>query len=101
MPGEEGNEIRVIAWAFARAEHLANVRQVLKKMLAPTRAEKGCILYELHEVIGDPCQFVFFEIWESAVALDAHTRTPHFQELQRAQTLLTEPLKITKLRKSS
>jgi quinol monooxygenase YgiN len=68
-------------------------------MLVPTRAEKGCIVYDLHEVLGDPYQFVFFEVWESEAALEAHTRTPHFQELERAQSLLAEPLKITKLRK--
>jgi quinol monooxygenase YgiN len=50
-------------------------------------------------VIGDPYQFVLFEIWESEAALQAHTRTRHFQELERAQTLMTEPLKITKLRR--
>lgn len=99
MAAGDGTEIRVIAQAFARSENITSVRTVLKNMLVPTRAEKGCIAYDLHEVLGDPHQFVFFEIWESEAALDAHTRTPHFQNLERAQTLLVEPLKITKLRR--
>lgn len=89
----------MIAQAFARPEYVGGVRKTLKDMIAPTRGEKGCIVYDLHEVIGDPYQFVFFEIWESEAALEAHTRTPHFQDLERAQTMMTEPLKVTKLRK--
>ena len=99
MAAADGNEIRVIAQAFARSESVATVRTVLKNMVAATLAEKGCITYDLHEVLGDPCQFVFFEIWESETVLEAHTHTPHYQDLERAQNLLTEPLKITKLRR--
>jgi len=97
MAAGDKSEIRVIAQAFARPENVAAVREILKNMLGPTRTEKGCILYDLHEVVDDPHQFVFFEIWESAYALDAHIRTPHFHRLESAQTLLIEPLKITKL----
>ena len=99
MTAGNGSEIRVIAQAFAGSENVASVRTVLKNMLVPTRAEKGCVTYDLHEVLGDPHQFAFFEIWASEAALEAHTRTPHYQDLERAQSLLTEPLKITKLRR--
>ena len=99
MATGDGKEIRVIAQAFARSENVAAVLTVLKNMLIPTRAEKGCIAYDLHVVLGDAYQFVFFEIWESEAALEAHARTPHYQALELAQSLMTEPLKITKLRK--
>src|SRR5215471_4464105 len=99
MASGDANKIIVIAQVFARPENVASVRTVLKNMLGPTRAEKGCIAYDLHEVLGDAYQFVFFEIWESEAALEAHTRTPHYQALELAQSMMTEPLKITKLRK--
>jgi len=99
MAAGDANKIIVIAQVFARPEKVATVRTVLKNMLVPTRAEIGCIAYDLHQVLGDSYQFVFFEIWESEAALEAHTRTPHFQALERAQSMMTEPLKITKLRK--
>ena len=99
MAAEKDKEIRVIAEAFVLAANVAAVRTVLKNMLVPTRAETGCMAYDLHEVLGDPCQFVFFEIWESDAALKDHLTTSHFQDLERAQSLMTEPLKITKLRK--
>lgn len=99
MAAGNASEIRVIAHAFARPEYVGGVRNTLKDMIVPTRAEKGCITYELHEVLGDAYQFVFFEIWESEAALEAHMQTPHFQDLERAQSLMTGPLKVTKLRK--
>ena len=99
MSAEDGTEIRVIAQAFARPEEVASVHAVLENMVVPTRAEKGCIAYDLHEVLGDPYQFVFFETWEDEAALEAHIQTPHYQGLERAESLLTEPLKITKLRR--
>ncbi len=99
MSAENSNEIGVIAEAFTRPENVTSVRAVLTSMLVPTRVEKGCIAYDLHEVIGDPCRFVFVETWESEAALEAHTRTPHFHNLEQAQNLMTQPLKITKLRR--
>jgi quinol monooxygenase YgiN len=42
-------EIRVIARALARAGKEEQLRNTLAGMLAPTRAERGCRLYELYE----------------------------------------------------
>lgn len=98
MPAGDGNEVRVVAQVFAKPENVSALRALLTSMLLPTRAEKGCVVYDLHEVVGDPQQFVFFEIWEDAAALDAHLRTAHFKNLERAQSLMSAPMKITKLR---
>jgi quinol monooxygenase YgiN len=52
----------------------------LRGMLAPTRAEKGCRLYELYES-NNKGLFYFYEKWESQDALDRHTKTPHYLQL--------------------
>ncbi len=93
------NEIRVIAQAFTGPENVAAVRTALKNVVVPTRAEKGCIGYDLQRGARRSKSVLFFEIWESEVALEAHTRTVRFQELERAQPLMTQPIKITKFRK--
>lgn len=100
MAAKEQQEIRVIAQAIARPDELARVRSVLKDMVVPTRAEKGCITYDLQEVIGDPYRFMFFEIWESEAALEDHTQKPHFQRLIESQTLMAVPLKVIKLKRT-
>jgi len=38
----------------------------------PTRAEKGCINYDLYVSADDPELLVFHENWESKADLDAH-----------------------------
>ena len=51
-------------------------------MLAPTRAEQGCRLYELYES-SDRGLFYFYEEWESQDALDHHTKAPHYKRLAK------------------
>ena len=42
-------EVRVIARSVARRGRESQLRELLRGMLAPTRAELGCKLYELYE----------------------------------------------------
>jgi quinol monooxygenase YgiN len=76
------DEIRVIARAVARAGKEERLRHTLREMLAPTRAEKGCRLYELYES-NTRGLFYFYEKWESQGALDRHTQTPHYKQLEQ------------------
>ena len=77
------SEIRVIARAVARKGKEDQLRALLQGMLVPTRAEKGCISYQLYE--SDAAgRFYFDETWESQAALDKHISTPHFNRLEQA-----------------
>ena len=51
----------------------------LQSLVAPTRAEPGCIAYELHQSQTDPALFMFYEIWKSQADLDAHFATSHLK----------------------
>lgn len=51
-----------------------------RKMIAATRAEAGCIRYDLMQDIGDPQHLTFVEEWESREALAAHFETAHMAE---------------------
>ncbi len=46
---------------------------------APTRAERGCVFYDLHENPADPEDLTFIEEWDSAEDLDAHSQSAHIQ----------------------
>ena len=71
--------LTVIAHIRAKAGQESRVRQILQGLLSPTRAEVGCINYDLHRSQGDPAVFVFYENWESeghlesACAIRAHS----------------------------
>jgi len=92
-------EVLVIAKFVARAGAEDQLRTLLQGMLAPTRAEPGCELYELYEA-DTRGRFFFYERWESQAALDQHIATPHFKRLQQAGgELLSEPFEINILKK--
>ncbi len=87
-------EVRVIARFVARVASENQLKELLQGMLAPTRAESGCKLYELYES-DSKGRFYFYELWESPLALDQHAASPHFKYLERAVgELVQEPFEL-------
>jgi quinol monooxygenase YgiN len=87
-------EVRVIARSVARRGKENQLRELLRGMLAPTRAESGCQLYELYES-DSKGRFYFYETWESQAALDQHAASPHFKHLeQTVGELVQEPFEV-------
>lgn len=74
------SEITVIAHINARPEDVERVGAALDKMLAPTRAEPGCLQYDLLVDVQDPCHFIFYERWESPEAHQTHMDSAHIAE---------------------
>ena len=74
--------VRVVAHLTAKPDKVAEMRAALEACIEPTRAEEGCILYELMQNNADPTDFTFVEEWTSDEALDAHLETEHLRELQ-------------------
>lgn len=87
-------DIAVIARSVARSGKENQLRELLRAMLAPTRAESGCKLYELYES-NSPGRFYFYEIWESRAALEQHAASAHFKHLQQSVgELVQEPFEV-------
>ncbi|MEQ8305459.1 MAG: putative quinol monooxygenase [Hoeflea sp.] len=55
-----------------------------RAMLAATRAEPGCIRYDLEQNIEDAEHLTFVEEWETRDALAAHFKTEHMAEWRTA-----------------
>jgi len=59
----------------------------LLSLAAPTRAEAGCLAYDLYESPDAPTEFLRLERWRSLADLEAHKATPHlrasFEKRQR------------------
>lgn len=53
------------------------VHAQLAKLIEPTRAETGCIHYDLHRDHADPRHFLFYETWESRDLWQVHMNAPH------------------------
>jgi quinol monooxygenase YgiN len=90
------DKVTVIARIRAKADRAQRVKEELLKLLAPTRAENGCINFDMHQGATDHTQFLFHENWTSEAALKAHFETPHIKNwLRVAEDLLAEPLEVT------
>jgi quinol monooxygenase YgiN/quercetin dioxygenase-like cupin family protein len=55
------------------------LRRELLALTGPTRAEPGNVRYDLYQSVVKPNDFMRFEMWRDAGALDAHKATPHLQ----------------------
>lgn len=71
------SQLYVVARIVARPASVAMVRAALAGLLEPTRAEPGCLVYDLFQNADDPTDFTFYEEWTNAAALDAHAASTH------------------------
>jgi quinol monooxygenase YgiN len=93
------NLLIVVAEMTAQNGKEEELRQKLTGFVAPTRAENGCVQYDLHEAEDRPGQFLFFEKWDSAEALEAHLASPHIASvLPGLGAILAGPARIAKFR---
>lgn len=89
--------IVVVATMRALTGRERELREVLEGLIPVTRAEAGCIQYDMHVADNDPASFLFYERWESHAALDAHLMTPHMgQAMVRAGEILDGPVSIVR-----
>ena len=82
--------LTVIAKLKAKNGREEQPREMLQSLVEPTRAEKGCISYDLHRSHEDPGLFVFYEDWESRPLWEAHMKSPHLVDFSEKQGALTE-----------
>lgn len=95
-------QVTVVVRLKAKAGKEAQVRQELFNLLTltPTRAEQGCLNFDMHEAPNDPSLFLFHEKWTRENDLKRHFETPHNKRwVELTKTLLAEPLELTKWRK--
>jgi quinol monooxygenase YgiN len=91
--------VRVIARIRTRRERETTVEVALKQLIAPSRAEPGCLRYELYRGVEDRGLFLIDEEWASEAALDAHAKSPHITKvLAEAGPFLAEPPEIVRYR---
>lgn len=72
-------KLTVVANITAKADKIDLVKAELLKLIDVTRAEKGCLQYDLHQDNENPAHFTFYENWETAEMLKAHMNTQHLK----------------------
>jgi quinol monooxygenase YgiN len=91
------DRLTVVVRIKAKAGLEGRVKQELIKLLAPTRAEPGCINFDLHQAADDPALFLVHENWVSEEALQQHFKMAYLRAwLGEAEALLAEPMELTR-----
>jgi quinol monooxygenase YgiN len=72
--------ILAVTWIAKDGEADA-VAGLLAQMVPLSRAEPGCLQYDVHRDNDDPNRFFIFERYADEAALEAHGSSPHFQQL--------------------
>jgi quinol monooxygenase YgiN len=89
-------KVTVIARARAKSGLEETLLQEILALIPPTRAEAGCINYDLHRSADDPALFMLYENWVSMKDLEEHLAMPYLEAFKaKAPDLLAEPLEIT------
>ncbi|MDH4943487.1 putative quinol monooxygenase [Sulfurimonas sp. C5] len=54
------------------------MKELLAAMVKPSKAEKGCVFYEIVQYKENPRKFMAVETWEDEAALDGHRASAHY-----------------------
>ncbi|PON18022.1 antibiotic biosynthesis monooxygenase [Candidatus Entotheonella serta] len=71
------SKLTIVAHIHANPDKIDLVKAELEKLLPITRAEEGCIQYDLHQNNENPAHFLFYENWESRELWQFHMNAPH------------------------
>ena len=75
---QENKMIRLNVFVTTSPENLDEVVAGLNELAAGSRAEEGCIGYDIFQNTIEPTSLIIVETWADDAALTAHQSTPHY-----------------------
>ena len=88
-------KLTVIATMRAKPGREAALQDHLMTLIGLSRAEPGCIYYDLLRQQDDPSVFVMFENWTDRAELDKHLQMSYMRDFGAAlPDLLRSPLEL-------
>ena len=75
----DGEVITAVTFIHGIAGRQVDLRDHLLSLAAPTRAESGCLQYDLYQSPEHPAEFMRLERWRSLSDLEVHKATPHLR----------------------
>lgn len=76
--------LTIVANIHAKTDKIDLVKSELQKLIDITRAEDGCVQYDLHQDNENPAHFLFYENWTSRELWQAHMNAPHLSAYMAA-----------------
>jgi len=90
-------KLTIIANIKPKPDQIELVKRELLKLIDITRAEKGCINYDLHQDNDNPAHFLFYENWESRELWQEHMNTQHIKDYLAATDGAIEEFMINEM----
>ena len=63
---------------IAKPNGIEMMKKLLSAMVEPSKAEEGCIFYEIFQYENNPQKFMAYESWRDVEALDGHRNSAHY-----------------------
>jgi len=92
-------KLTIIANIKAKVDKIDLVKAELEKLINITRAEEGCINYDLHHDNENPAHFVFYENWENRELWQTHMSNQHLQDYMAATEGAVEEFTLNEMTK--
>jgi len=64
---------------IAKPDGIKKMKELLSAMVKPSKAEDGCLFYEIFQYINRPEKFMAVETWRDNKALDGHKASEHYK----------------------
>ncbi|WP_144211575.1 putative quinol monooxygenase [Shewanella donghaensis] len=77
-------KLTIVANIITKADKVELVKAELLKLMDITRAEEGCINYDLHQDNENPAHFMFYENWENRELWQTHMGNTHLEQYMMA-----------------
>lgn len=77
-------QLTIVANIKAKADKVELVKAELLKLIDITRAEEGCINYDLHQDNENESHFLFYENWASRELWQTHMDNKHLADYMAA-----------------
>ncbi|MCD6433327.1 MAG: antibiotic biosynthesis monooxygenase [Sulfurimonas sp.] len=63
---------------IAKEDSVEKMKELLTAMVVPSKAEDGCLLYDIYQYENNPRKFMAVETWRDEEALDGHKASEHY-----------------------
>lgn len=91
--------LTIVANIIAKADKVELVKTELLKLIDVTRAEEGCINYDLHQDNEKPAHFMFYENWVSRELWQTHMGNQHLKDYMAATDGAVESFVLNEMTK--
>jgi len=91
------SKLTVVAHITAKSDKINFVKSELEKLIPITRAEEGCLQYDLHQDHENPAHFMFYENWQSRDLWLKHMNAQHLKDYVAATEGAVEAFTVNEM----